>query len=199
MKSIYALTLSALLALPLAAQAQTRGGQRANASGYGSMSYTYGDARIVVVEPDGGGSLDGVKLGGSLQFDPQLFGVASLTSLGDRGVDLTYLDFGLGFRSALQSDVDLVLIGGLVFAQIDTPGGDDDDTGLSLTGGVRGIATPQIEYGAYANYTSVFDDGDLTLTGEGLLHLNRNLALAASLGLSDDATTLTFGARWSFR
>lgn len=194
MKSIYALTLSTLLALPLAAQAQSRGGQ----SGYGSMSYTYGDARIVVIEPDGGGSYDGVKLGGSLQFQPQLFGVASLTSVGDSGFDLTYIDLGIGFRSALQSNVDLVAIGGLVLAEIDTPGFDDDDTGLSLTGGVRGVATPQIEYGAYANYLSVFDDGDLTLTGEGLLHLNRNLALAASLGLSDDATTLTFGARWSF-
>ena len=196
MKSIYALTLSALLALPLAAQAQT---QSRGQSGYGSMSYTYGDARIVMVEPDGGGSLDGVRIGGSLQFQPQLFGVASLTSIGDGPVDFTYLDFGIGFRSALQSNVDLVAIGGLVLAEVDTPGGGDDDTGLSLTGGVRGVATPQIEYGAYANYTSVFDDGDLTLTGEGLLHLNRQLSLAASLGLSDDATTLTFGARWSFR
>jgi hypothetical protein len=188
----YALILSALLALPLAAQAQTRG------SGYGSMSYTYGDARLVVIEPDGGGSYDGVKIGGSLKFQPQLFGVAALTAVGDGPVDLTYIDLGIGFRSALQSDVDLVAIAGLVMAEIDTPGGGDDDTGLSLTGGVRGIGTPQIEYGAYANYTSVFDDGDLTLTGEGLLHLNRQLALAASLGLSDDSTTLTLGGRWNF-
>ncbi len=192
MKSTHALVLSALLALPLAAQAQTRG------SGYGSMSYTYGDARLVVIEPDGGGSLDGIKLGGSLKFQPQLFGVASLTAVGDGPVDLTFIDLGVGFRSALQSNLDLVAIAGLVMAEVDTPGGSDDDTGLSLTGGVRGIATPQIEYGAYANYTSVFNDGDLTLTGEGLLHFNRQLALAGSLGLSDDSTTLTLGARWSF-
>ena len=188
----YALILSTLLALPLAAQAQTRG------SGYGSMSYTYGDARLVVIEPDGGGSYDGIKLGGSFQFQPQLFGVAALTLVGDGPVDLTYLDLGVGFRNALRSDVDLVAIAGLVMAEIDTPGASDDDTGLSLTGGVRGIASPQIEYGAYANYTSVFNDGDLTLTGEGLLHLNRQLALAASLGLSDDFTVLTLGARWNF-
>jgi len=188
----YALILSALLALPLAAQAQTRG------SGYGSMSYTYGDARLVVIEPDGGGSLDGIRLGGSLKFQPQLFGVAALTMVGDGPVDLTTLDLGVGFRSALQSDLDLVAIAGLVMAERDNGAAEDDDTGLSLTGGVRGIATPQIEYGAYANYTSVFSDGDLTLTGEGLLHLNRQLALAASLGLSDDATTLTLGARWNF-
>jgi hypothetical protein len=194
MKPIYVLTVSTLLALPLAAEAQ----QTRSQSGYGSMSYTYGDARIVVIEPDGGGSFDGVKLAGSMQFQPQLFGVAALTAVGDGPVDLTYVDLGIGFRSALQSNVDLVLIGGLIMAEIDTPGGGDDDTGLSLTGGVRGVATPQIEYGGYANYTSVFDDGDLTLTGEGLLHLNRQLALAASLGLSDDATTLTLGARWSF-
>ena len=31
-----------------------------------------------------------------------------------------------------------------------------------------------------------------------VLHMNRNLALLASLGLSDDFNTVTLGARWSF-
>jgi hypothetical protein len=194
MKSIHALTLSALLVLPLATQAQSR-----NSSGYGSMSYSYLDGRLVVVEPDGGGSFDGVRFGGSLQFQPQLYGLGSITTYGDSGFDFTFIDLGIGYRQALQSDLDLVAMGGVVLADFDGPGAaDDSDTGLWLVGGVRGIATPQIEYGAYAEYRSVFDSGDITLTGEGLLHMNRNLALVASLGLSDDANTLTLGARWSF-
>jgi len=194
MKSIHALTLSALLVLPLAAQAQSR-----SSSGYGAMSYSYIDGRLVVVEPDGGGSFDGIRLGGSLQFQPQLYGVGSITTYGDSGFDFTFIDLGIGYRQALQRDLDLVAMGGVVLADFDGPGASDDsDTGLWLVGGVRGIATPQIEYGAYAEYRSVFDSGDITLTGEGLLHMNRNLALVASLGLSDDANTLTLGARWSF-
>ena len=194
MKSIHALTLSALLALPLAVQAQSR-----NQSAYGSMSYSYGDARLVVVEPDGpGGTLDGIRVDGSFKFQPQLYAVAALTTYGDSGFDVTMLDGGIGYRQALQNDMDLVAMGGLVLAEIDAGAFEDDDTGLWIAGGVRGVLTPQIEYGGYAEYRSIFDDGDVTLTGEGLLHMNRNLALLASLGLSDDFNTLTLGARWSF-
>ncbi len=191
MKVTYALVLSTLLALPLAAQA-------AGQSGYGSMSYSYGDARLIVVEPDGGGSYDGIRLDGSFLFQPQLYGVAAITTYGDRGFDITMLDGGIGYRQPLQKNLDLVAMGGLVLAEVEAGPFDDDDTGLWLTGGVRGVATPQIEYGAYAEYRSIFDDGDITLTGEGLLHMNRNLALLASLGLSDDFNTVTLGARWSF-
>ena len=193
MKSIHALALSALLALPLAVQAQSR-----NQSQYGSMSYSYGDARLVVVEPDGGGSLEGIRLDGSFRFQPQLYAVGAITTYGDRGYDITMLDGGIGYRQALQNDMDLVAMGGLTLAEIDAGPFEDDDTGLWIAGGVRGVATPQIEYGGYAEYRSIFDDGDVTLTGEGLLHLTQNLALLASLGLSDDFNTLTFGARWSF-
>lgn len=191
MKSIHAFVLSALLALPLAAQAQSR-------SQYGSMSYSYGDARLVVVEPDGGGSLEGIRLDGSFQFQPQLYGIGALTTYGDNNFDVTMIDGGVGYRQSLRSGMDLVAQGGLVLAEVDAGPFSDDDTGLFLSGGLRGVATPQIEYGAYAEYRSIFDDGDITLTGEGLLHFTQNLAMVASLGLSDDFNTLTLGVRWSF-
>ena len=193
MKSIHALILSALLALPLAAHAQSR-----NQSQYGSMSYSYGDARLVVVDPDAGNSLDGIRFDGSFQFQPQLYAVGAITTYGDSGYDITMLDGGVGYRQALRNGMDLVAMGGLVLAEIDAGPFEDDDTGLWITGGIRGVATPQIEFGGYAEYRSIFDDGDVTLTGEGLLHMTRNLALIASLGVSDDFNTLTFGARWSF-
>jgi len=164
----------------------------------GGLSYIYGEGRLVIVDPDAGDNFDGIKIGGSVLFQPQVFGVASLTSVGDSGVDLTILDLGVGFRHGLQRNVDLVGIVGLAFAEIDAGPFDDDDTGLSLTGGVRGFATPQIELGGYANYTDLFADGDITLTGEGLLHMTPNLSLVASLGVSDDSNTITFGARWNF-
>jgi len=199
---IAGLTVPALLALPLpglAAQSGTQGqsGYR-QSSGYSRLSYTYGEARLVIEEPDGGDSFDGIRLGGSLQFQPQVFGVASLTSVSSDGVDIDTFDLGVGFRHALQSNVDLVGIVGLVWAEVDAGPFEDDDTGISLTGGVRGFAAPQLELGGYASYAEVFGDGDITLTGEGLLHLSPNLALVASLGFSDDVNILTFGARWNF-
>ena len=191
MKSTYALILSTLLALPVAAQA-------AGQSGYGSMSYSYGDARLIVVEPDVGDNADGIRLDGSFMFQPQLYAVAAVTRYGDNNYDITMLEGGVGYRQALRSGMDLVAQGGLVLAEIDVGPFSDDDTGLFLRGGLRGVATPQIEYGAYAEYRSIFDDGDVTLTGEGLLHFTHNLAMVASLGLSDDFNTLTLGVRWSF-
>jgi len=190
MKSTYAFILSTLLALPAAAQAQ---------SGYGSMSYSYGDARLVVVDADEGGNAEGIRLDGSFKFQPNLYGLAAITTYGNRGNDVLILDGGVGYRQALRSDLDWVAMGGLTLAEQDNGGNaaDDDDTGLWLAGGLRGVATPQIEYGAYAEYRSIFD-GDVTLTGEGLLHFTRNLALIGSLGVSDDFTMLTLGARWSF-
>jgi hypothetical protein len=87
----------------------------------------------------------------------------------------------------------------VVFAEVDAGAGDNDDSGISLTGGVRSMVGPQFELGGYLNYADYLGDGDLLLTGEGLLHVTRELSLAASLGISDDYNVLTLGARWNFR
>jgi hypothetical protein len=192
---VLAAALLPALALPFTAQAQTSR-DRSSASPF---SYTYAELRYVVQDPDGpGDDFDGLRLGGSLQFQPQLFAVGSLTSVSNGPVDLDTIDLGLGFRTALQGNVDFVAIGGLVFAEVDTPGGGDDDSGISLTGGVRGMMSPQFELGGYVGYVDVYDDGDIGLTGEALFHVNRQATLLASLGFSDDVSTLTLGGRWNF-
>ncbi|MGH8481811.1 MAG: hypothetical protein ACRES8_05055 [Nevskiaceae bacterium] len=195
-KHFCVLALCAALAAPLPALAQSGA-----APPYGNLSYTYLDGRLVLWEPDGGDRLDGIRLGGSMLFQHNLFGVGSLTTVSDSGFDLTLIDLGIGFRQAYSSSTDFVAIGGIVLAEADTPGpgGDRDDTGISLTGGVRSLVGPQFELGGYVNYADYFGDGDITLIGEGLLHVTPNLSLAASLGFSDDYDVLTFGARWNFR
>jgi hypothetical protein len=182
--------LCATLAAPLPALAQ---------ESVRALSYTYADGRLVLWDTDGGGNLDGVRLGGSARLNPDLFAVGNLTLVGDTGYDLTVLDFGLGFRHPLSSRTDLVAIGGVVFAEVDAGASDNDDSGISLTGGVRSMVGPQFELGGYLNYADYLGDGDLLLTGEGLLHVTRELSLAASLGISDDYNVLTLGARWNFR
>ena len=177
------------LALPVAGLAQ---------SPQGRLSYTYGEARLVLEDPEGGDRLDGIRVGGSLQFNPNLFATGALTTLSSDNLDLDTLDVGLGYRNAVSPVTDVVGIVGLVWADVDAGPFGDDDTGISLTGGVRSRLQPQFEIGAYASYAELFGDGDATITGEGLIHLGPQFSVVGSLGLSDDVTVLTFGGRWNF-
>ena len=196
-KSLFSIVLlCAALAAPLSAGAQARSGGSAS---YGKFSYTYADGRVVLYDPDGGGNLDGIRVGGALQFDPNLFAVGSLTAVGDSGYDLTLLDVGLGYRFPYTSATDFVAIGGLVLAEVDAGPFEDDDTGISLTGGVRSMMSPQFELAGYVNYADYLGDGDILLTGEALMHVTPQLSLVGSLGISDDYDIVTLGARWNFR
>lgn len=188
-QSLSVVALCTALSAPLPALAQSRDTQ----TSYGrNPHYTYGDLRLVSLDPDGpGGSADGIRLGGSMLFQPNLFGQASLTSVDN----LDQLDLGVGMRHPLSSRTDLVGILGIIWADV----GPEDDTGISLTGGVRSLIGPQFELGGYVGYAEIFGDGDISLTGEGLLHVTRELALVASLGFSDDYDAVTLGARWNFR
>ena len=194
MKTIGGLALLAWLGLPLTGWAQAQG-----SAGHGDLSYTYADARLVIQEPDGGDDFTGIRLGGAAQFHPNLFVAGALTTVSNDGVDLDTLDVGLGYRSAISADTDVVGIIGVIWADVDAGRfGGDDDTGLSLTGGVRSALAPRFEIGAYASYVELFGDGDVSLIGEGLLHLSPKVALVGSVSLSDDVNVLTFGARWDF-
>jgi hypothetical protein len=186
-KNISVLLVCAALAAPLAAQAQSR------QTSYGTNPhYTWVDGRIVELDPDGpGGSETGLRIGGSMMFQDNLFGVASITDVDE----YSELAFGAGLRHPLDSGMDLVGMGGLLWA--DNPV--DDDIGFFLTGGVRALVAPQFELGGYVGYRSIFDEGDIELTGEGLLHITRELSLVASLGFSDDYDLITIGARWNLR
>lgn len=187
-KTISILGLCAAMAAPLTALAQS--GQAG-----GNPWYTYADGRIVSVDPDGAGSQDGLRVGGSMEFQQDIFGTAAVTLLDD----LTQLDFGIGISRPLSSRTDLVGMAGIAYAKYDVGPFDDSDTGISLSGGVRSMLGPQFEVGGYVGYAELFGDGDVILTGEALLHLTRELALAASLGVSDNYDVVTLGARWNIR
>jgi hypothetical protein len=186
-KNLSVLLVCAAFAVPLSAQAQSR------QTSYGTNPhYTWVDGRIVELDPDGpGGSETGLRIGGSMVFQQDLFGTASITDVDD----YSEVAIGAGLRHPLQSNVDLVGMGGLLWG--DTPV--DDDLGFYLTGGVRALVAPQFELGGYVGYRNLFDEGDLELTGEGLLHVTRELSLVASLGFSDDYDLITIGARWNLR
>ncbi len=187
-KNLAILGLCAVLAAPLPALAAD------------NPAYTYVDGRIVQYDPDGPGSLDGIRFGGSYLFDPSAFAFGSYTTVSDGPFDLSFLEFGAGLRNSLKPGTDLVGSVAIVLADADTGGlgGSDSDTGISLTGGVRSLLGPKFEVGGYANYAEIFGDGDISLIGEALLHVTREVSLAASLSVSDDVDILTIGGRWNF-
>jgi hypothetical protein len=169
---------------------------------YNNFSYTLGEVRLLAVDPDGGDSADGVRIGGSALIQPEFFAAGALSTVssgGPNGVDVDRLDLGLGYRYAIAPRIDLIGIGGLVFEDVDYGNNfSDDDIGPSLTGGARGQLTPLVELAGYVNYTDVFADSDLGIIGEGLYHATPNLSLVAGLGLSDGERSASIGARWNF-
>lgn len=185
---------SLLLLLPLTALAQSRG------TGYERLSYTLGEARVVARDPDGAGQADGVSLGGSALLTPDLFVLGSVTSVGSGDFNDDAVELGVGLRHALNTQVDLVGTAGFIHEDREIGNRNlGSDLGPSLAGGVRASLTPEVEVGAYARYTRLYNDSDLGLRGEGLYHVNRNFSVLASIGLSNNERTADLGARWYFR
>jgi hypothetical protein len=191
----------ALLCLLAAAPAALAQGPRAGAvHGPGVVTYTWAEARLLLLDPDGGGDADGIRLAGSGRIQDNLFATGGLTMLeADGGADSDAIDLGLGLRVPLSSTVDFVGIGGLVYVDVDNRGrGDSDDIGPALTGGVRAEVLPELELAGYAGYAEVFGDGDVTFTGEALYYATPSLAFLGALTLSDDVDGIHLGVRWSF-
>jgi hypothetical protein len=193
----------ALLCLLAAAPAALAQGPRAGA-GYGPsvVTYTWAEARLLLLDPDGGGDADGIRFAGSGRIQDNLFATGGLTMIdADGGGDSDAVDLGLGLRVPLSPTVDFVGIGGIVYVDVDNRGrgrGDSDDLGPALTGGVRAEVLPQLELAAYAGYAEVFGDGDVTFTGEAIYYATPNLGFLGALTLSDDVDGIHLGARWSF-
>lgn len=164
-----------------------------------NLSYDYVEGRVLLLDPDEGDDGEGVRLGGSMLITPEWFVAGGLTHVSFDGADVDQIDPSLGWRHALDSRMDFVAYGSLLWTDRECGGNcDDDDIGLGLTGGIRAALAPQVEVGGYVGYSKVFDEGTVTLTGEGLYHVTRQLSLVAALTLSDDLNGLGLGARWNF-
>jgi hypothetical protein len=141
---------------------------------------------------------DGWGIGGSAALTDRFHLVASYSSLGlDLGIDATTLNAGVGVNFPMSSAVHLVAEAGYVRADFETPFGDVDDDGYFVSGGIRWMALEQLELAASVDYVDVGDFGDDTgLTVGALYSLTPNLAIGASVDLSDDATGYSAGLRY---
>lgn len=181
-------TLFALLLLPALGAAQQ--------AAPGDLSYTYAELRYVEVDENGG---DGLRFNGSFDLGNNWLIVGGITSLEFNGsVDFTSIEIGGGYVYPYNDDFDLVATARFVSAEVDTPFGDADDTGIALSAGLRGLIAPQFEVRGAVNYVNV-DESDTFLEIAGDYYFTRQFAAGLSIEFAGDSDLITLGGRWYFR
>ena len=171
--------------------------------------YTYAEAGYFNVEFDDVDVLDldgdGYFIGGSAALAEMVhvFGGyadgeidAENTSL---SADYTSTSLGLGVNYRVATDIDIVGQASYVSAEVDVGGGlDVDESGYGLGIGVRGMASPQLEFNGGLSYTDLGGDFDAetALHVGGVYSFTDAFAVNGGLTVSDDATEFRIGARW---
>lgn len=159
------------------------------------LGYTYAELRYVDADNDG----DGLRANGSFDLGNNWLIVGGLTSLNyDNDVDFTMLEIGGGYVYPFRESFDLTATLRFVDAEVDTPVGDADDTGLALSGGVRGLVAPQFEVRGSVNYINL-DDSDTYLELAADYHFTQQISAGVSLEFAGDNDLFTLGGRWYFR
>ncbi len=182
--------------LLIAASLLAAGTAAAQAPSQPSLEYTFAELRFVDVDVNGG---DGFRLGGSYELTGNWLIVGSLTTLDfNNDVDTLTIDIGAGYVWPFQKGWDLVATARFLNTDVDTPFGSDDDSGIGLSGGVRGIIAPQFEVRGSVNHVTV-GDSDTFIEIAGDYYFTPEFAAGLSVDLAGDADTLTIGARWYFR
>jgi hypothetical protein len=188
MKRIYSLAI--LCFLHSAAFAQTSAAPAAD------LSYTYAELRFVDFDDSGG---DGFRVNGSYDLGNNWIILGGLTSADfNNNVDVTTFEIGGGYVWRYTQDWDIVGTARFVTADVDTPGGSSDESGLALSGGLRGLLAPQFEIRGFVNYINL-DDSDAYLELAGDYYFTRQFSAGLSLEFAGDSDLISIGARYYFR
>lgn len=174
--------------------------------------WNFVQATYAAVEIDDASELDlsGFGISGSKLINENLFIAASYQNISDDMVilnnnlklDFTTLMAGIGYRYSLSNSTDAYGILSLVNAEVSASyfgeKDSEDDTGYSLTAGVRSMVTDAFELSGSVAYVDVFDDDDVSFAVNAFYHFNANLSAGASYSITDDANTLGASVRYSF-
>ncbi len=160
------------------------------------LSYSYAELRFVDVDTSGG---DGFRLAGSYELDQNWLIVGAFTALDyNFNVDTSLLEIGGGYVWQYTPEFDLLGSVRLVRAEVDTPGGDADDTGFAVSAGTRGLLTPQFEVRGFVNHINL-DNSDTYLELAGDYYFTEQFSAGLSLDFAGDTDTFSIGARWYFK
>ena len=185
------LLLLAALFIQTTAAAQTSQQERPS-----DLSYSFAELRFVDVDASGG---DGLRFAGSYELSGPWILVGALTALDyNNNVDTTLLEIGGGYVWNHSEDFDVISTLRLVRAEVDTPGGDADDSGFALSAGARGFLAPKIEIRGSVNHINL-DNSDTYLQLAGDYHFTDQISAGVSLDFAGDTDSISLGARWYFR
>jgi len=160
------------------------------------LGYSYAELRFVDVDTSGG---DGFRLGGSYELNGQWILVGALTALDfNNNVDSTLLEAGGGYVWNYSEDFDLVSTLRFVRAEVDTPGGDADDSGFAFSAGARGFLAPRFEIRGSVNHINL-DNSDTYLQLAGDYYFTDRISAGLSLDFAGDTDNFSLGVRWFFR
>ncbi|NNL50087.1 MAG: outer membrane beta-barrel protein [Woeseiaceae bacterium] len=160
-----------------------------------NLSYSFAELRFVDVDTSGG---DGFRLAGSYELDGPWILVGALTALDfNNNVDSTLFEIGGGYVWNYAHAFDLVGTLRLVRAEVDTPGGDADDSGFAFSAGARGLLAPQFEVRGSVNHINL-DNSDTYLQLAGDYYFTEQVSAGVSLDFAGDSDSISLGARWFF-
>lgn len=161
-----------------------------------ALGYNYAELRFADVGRNGG---DGFRLNGSYRLDGHWLVVGGLSRLNfNNNVDSTTVELGAGFVWPYRADWDFMANVRLIRTDVDFPTGRADDTGVGLTGGIRGLIAPDFEVRGAVHHANV-DDSDTWLELAGDYYFTPNFAAGLSVEFAGDTDAWSIGARWYFR
>jgi hypothetical protein len=168
-----------------------------------AIDYTYIEGRFIIdaeldgdyIDDDG----DGVRFAGSFLVTPDLylFGKYDDVELDDTDIDFSLLRVGAGYIHPLDATWDANVSFAYASYEADGAGGDEDDSGFELSGGVRGMFKPEIEVRAMLNYLDI-DDSDTYFTLGGDYYFMPNVSAGIELDMAGDYETFSIGAKYYF-
>jgi predicted porin len=182
----------ALLALPLAAQAEDK------------VSYNFVDAAYLVVDIDGlSKDADGFGLRGSVELTDNIFLFASYVDLSAKvfGFNVDEQDYavGVGYDWSMSDTMSLYGKVAWVRAEGDAAGFSVDEDGFSLGVGLRAFVLDPLELEGAITYADLGDFGDSTTLGlAARYYFTKQFAVGVEAGLSDDATSYGVGVRFQW-
>lgn len=143
---------------------------------------------------------DALFLGGSKSLDKNLFMLGSAYVIDENNFDGFILEGGLGYHLPLNSQTDLFFNGQLLYVDVDTPFGGEDDLGAILRAGVRYMPAEKIELegSLAASSNDLIDDG-LGVSVSGRYHFTPQFSGAVGLHSDAELDGVSVSVRYAFR
>lgn len=168
-----------------------------------ALPYTYIGVAYLSANVDGySDDPDGLTIDASVSLNDMWFAFGSRDALSGKvagnDVDVNTWHAGLGLRTSVATNVDLVLGAGMAFLDADSsaPGAGSDEA-LELRAGIRAALGERGELGAGAIYTDWNDNDSVTTVYlQGAYYLEKRIGFTAGFSSSDDVDAFAIGVRF---